>query len=160
MKAQLTRSRKDRVIFGVCGGLAEYFGVDAVIIRLAFVIFTILEWPGILLYIILAIIIPEAEKEDMTEKQTIDETVENLGEQLKISGEKLEEKVEEFGEELVTERPKRAMWLGAILILLGLFFFLNRLGFLWWLRGDIFLPLVLILLGVWLLISHTRGGND
>ncbi len=160
MKARLTRSRKDRIIFGVCGGLAEYFGVDAVIIRLAFVIFTILEWPGILLYIILAIIVPEAEKEDMTEKQTIDETVENLGEQLKISGEKLEEKVEEFGEELVTERPKRAMWLGAILILLGLFFFLNRLGFLWWLRGDIFLPLVLILLGVWLLISHTRGGND
>ena len=160
MKARLTRSRKDRIIFGVCGGLAEYFGVDAVIIRLAFVIFTILEWPGILLYIILAIIVPEAEKEDMTEKQTTDETVENLGEQLKISGEKLEEKVEEFGEELVTERPKRAMWLGAILILLGLFFFLNRLGFLWWLRGDIFLPLVLILLGVWLLISHTRGGND
>ena len=160
MKARLTRSRKDRIIFGVCGGLAEYFGVDAVIIRLAFVIFTILEWPGILLYIILAIIIPEAEKEDMTEKQTIDETVENLGEQLKISGEKLEEKVEEFGEELFTEQPKRAMWLGAILILLGLFFFLNRLGFLWWLRGDIFLPLVLILLGVWLLISHTRGGND
>lgn len=160
MKARLTRSRKDRIIFGVCGGLAEYFGVDAVIIRLAFVIFTILEWPGILLYIILAIIVPEAEKEDMTEKQTIDETVENLGEQLKISGEKLEEKVEEFGEELVTERPKRAMWLGVILILLGLFFFLNRLGFLWWLRGDIFLPLVLILLGAWLLISHTRGGND
>lgn len=160
MKAQLTKSRKDRIIFGVCGGLAEYFGVDAVIIRLAFVIFTILEWPGILLYIILAIIIPEAGKEDMAEKQTIDETVEDLGEQLKISGEKLEEKVEEFGEELVTERPKRAMWLGAILILLGLFFFFNRLGFLWWLREDIFLPLVLILLGAWLLISYTRGGND
>lgn len=160
MKARLTRSRKDRIIFGVCGGLAEYFGVDAVIIRLAFVIFTIIEWPGILLYIILAIIIPEAEKEDMTEKQTIGETVENSGEQLKISGEKLEEKVEEFGEELVTEQPKRAMWLGAILILLGLFLFLDRLGFLWWLREDIFLPLVLILLGAWLLISYTRGGND
>jgi len=160
MKARLTRSRKDRIIFGVCGGLAEYFGVDAVIIRLAFVIFTIIEWHGILLYIILAIIIPEAEKEDMTEKQTIDETVENLGEQLKISGEKLEEKVEEFSEELVTERPKRAMWLGAFMILLGLFFLFNRLGFLWWLRGDIFLPLVLILLGAWLLISNTRGGND
>ena len=41
---------------------------------------------------------------------------------MKISGEKLEEKVDEFGEELVTQRPKRAMWLGAILILLGLFF--------------------------------------
>lgn len=160
MKARLTRSRKDRVIFGVCGGLAEYFGVDAVIIRLAFVVFTIIEWPGILLYIILAIIIPEAEKEDMTEKQTIDKTVENLGEELKISGEKLEEKVDKFEEELVTERPKRSMWLGAILILLGLFFLIDRLGFLWWLREDIFLPLVLILLGAWLLISYIRGGND
>jgi len=160
MKARLTRSRKDRVISGVCGGLAEYFGIDAVIIRLAFVVFTIIEWPGILLYIILAIIIPEAEKEDNTEKQTIDETVENLGEQLKISGEKLEEKVDEFGEELVTERPKRSMWLGTILILLGLFFLIDKLGFLWWLREDLFLPLVLILLGAWLLISYTRGGND
>lgn len=156
----MTRSRKDRVISGVCGGLAEYFGIDAVIIRLAFVVFTIIEWPGILLYIILAIIIPEAEKEDNTEKQTIDETVENLGEQLKISGEKLEEKVDEFGEELVTERPKRSMWLGTILILLGLFFLIDKLGFLWWLREDLFLPLVLILLGAWLLISYTRGGND
>jgi phage shock protein C len=160
MKARLTRSRKDRIIFGVCGGLAEYFGVDAVIIRLAFVVFTIIEWPGILLYIILAIIIPGAEKENMTEKQTIDKTVENLGEQLRISGEKLEEKVDEFGKELVTERPKRAMWLGTILILLGLFFLIDRLGFLWWLREDLFLPLVLILLGAWLLISYIRGGND
>lgn len=156
----MTRSRKDRIIFGVCGGLAEYFGVDAVIIRLAFVVFTIIEWPGILLYIILAIIIPEAEKEDMTEKQTIDKTVENLGEELKISGEKLEEKVDKFEEELVTERPKRSMWLGTILIILGLFFLIDRLGFLWWLREDLFLPLVLILLGAWLLISYTRGGND
>jgi phage shock protein C len=59
MKARLTRSRNDSIIFVVCGGLAEYFGVDAVIIRLAFVIFTILEGTGILLYIILAIIVPE-----------------------------------------------------------------------------------------------------
>ena len=58
----MTRSRKDRIIFGVCGGLAEYFGIDAVIIRLAFVVFTIIEWLGVLLYIILAIIIPEAKK--------------------------------------------------------------------------------------------------
>ena len=156
----MTRSRKDRIIFGVCGGLAEYFGIDAVIIRLAFVVFTIIEWSGILLYIILAIIIPKTEKEDMTEKQAIDESIENLGEQLKISGEKLEEKVDEFSEELVTERPKRAMWLGTILILLGLFFLVDRLGFLWWLREDLFLPLVLILLGAWLLISYIRGGND
>ena len=62
MKARLTRSRKDRIIFGVCGGLAEYFRVDAVIIRLVFVIFTILEWPAILLYIILAIIVPDGKR--------------------------------------------------------------------------------------------------
>ena len=160
MKAQLTKSRKDRIIFGVCGGLAEYFSVDAVIVRLAFVLLIIIEWPAILLYIMLAIIMPDAEKHDITQRKNIEENVENLEEQLKISGEQLENKVQELSEEFVTERPERVKWLGFILILLGLFFFLKRWGFLWWLRGDIFMPLILILLGVWLLISYTRGRND
>lgn len=44
------------MIFGVCGGLAEYLGLDATIVRLALVAFTFFGGSGLLLYIILAII--------------------------------------------------------------------------------------------------------
>ena len=54
---RLYRSRKDRIIFGVCGGLGQYFDVDPIIIRLIWLIF-ICMGAGILVYLIAAIIIP------------------------------------------------------------------------------------------------------
>ncbi len=61
-KKKLTRS-KNRMIAGVCGGLAEYFGIDATLTRIAYVLISILSaaFPGLLAYIILMIIIPKAE---------------------------------------------------------------------------------------------------
>ena len=56
---RLYRSINDRQIAGVCGGLAEYFEVDPTIVRLVFVALALVGGPGILLYIIMAIVIPE-----------------------------------------------------------------------------------------------------
>jgi len=57
----LRRSSSDRILFGVCGGLGEYFGVDPVWFRLLFVLFGLPGGvPGILLYLICLVIIPEA----------------------------------------------------------------------------------------------------
>lgn len=58
---RLLRSRTDRQIAGVCGGLGEYFNIDPTIVRLLFVIGTFLSagGGGIILYIILAVVIPE-----------------------------------------------------------------------------------------------------
>ncbi|MDD1677366.1 MAG: PspC domain-containing protein [Methanomicrobiales archaeon] len=56
---KLYRSREDRMIFGVCGGIGEYFAVDSNIIRLLWIIFG-LTGAGIVVYILAAIIIPEA----------------------------------------------------------------------------------------------------
>jgi phage shock protein C len=58
---RLARSRSDRMIAGVCGGLADYFGIDPVFIRLAFVLFEVLTAGagGILLYVVLWAIMPE-----------------------------------------------------------------------------------------------------
>ncbi len=47
------------MIAGVCAGLAEYFGIDATLIRLAFVVFTFMGGSGLLAYIIAAIVIPD-----------------------------------------------------------------------------------------------------
>ncbi|MDD3183812.1 MAG: PspC domain-containing protein [Anaerostipes sp.] len=57
-KKKLYKSRIDNKICGVCGGLAEYFDVDSTLVRLAMVIVGL--WgPGIILYIIAAIIMPD-----------------------------------------------------------------------------------------------------
>ncbi|MGB9824931.1 MAG: PspC domain-containing protein [Candidatus Hydrothermia bacterium] len=55
---KLVRKRKGRVLGGVCAGLAEYFNVDVVLIRLIFVAFTLAWASGLLLYILAWIIIP------------------------------------------------------------------------------------------------------
>ncbi len=58
----LRRSRTDRVIAGVCGGVGRYLGVDPVLIRVAFVVLAIAGGGGFLLYVLGWILIPE-EKE-------------------------------------------------------------------------------------------------
>lgn len=55
---RLYRSRIDNKIAGVCGGLAQYFDVDPVIIRLIWIFFIFLGGSGIILYIIAWIIVP------------------------------------------------------------------------------------------------------
>jgi phage shock protein C len=55
----LRRSRDDRVIGGVCGGLGRYFGIDPVILRIAFVLLLLAGGAGLLLYVIAWIAIPE-----------------------------------------------------------------------------------------------------
>ena len=56
MERTLRKSNQDSMVFGVCGGLGEYFGIDSSILRILLVLFTFLGGSGILLYIILAII--------------------------------------------------------------------------------------------------------
>lgn len=57
---RLYRSRTDRKIAGVCGGLAEYFNIDPVIVRIiAFILLLPGGLPGLLPYIVLWIIVPE-----------------------------------------------------------------------------------------------------
>lgn len=55
---KLYRSKKEKMICGVCGGIAEYFNIDPTIIRLAWALFG-LTGSGILVYFIAAVIIPD-----------------------------------------------------------------------------------------------------
>ena len=54
---RLTRSETDKKIAGVCGGLAEYFDVDPILVRVAFVAAALMGF-GVLLYIVLWIVLP------------------------------------------------------------------------------------------------------
>ena len=57
----LRRSRKERMLAGVCAGLAHHFALDVTLVRVLYVLVSILSaaFPGILVYIILWIVIPE-----------------------------------------------------------------------------------------------------
>ena len=60
----LRRSRSNRQIAGVVGGLAEYFGVDPTLLRVAYVVISIVSaaFPGILVYVLLWLLVPEADE--------------------------------------------------------------------------------------------------
>ena len=58
MEKRLQRSRTEKMIGGVCGGLAEYFNVDPTLLRILWVIVTLAGGAGLLLYIILWVIMP------------------------------------------------------------------------------------------------------
>jgi phage shock protein C len=56
---RLYRRRDGRVVAGVCAGLAAYFGVDVILIRLAFAVFTIFWGLGVLIYFVAWAVVPE-----------------------------------------------------------------------------------------------------
>ncbi|OOG47172.1 PspC domain-containing protein [Rhodanobacter sp. C01] len=60
MEKRLHRSRSDRKLAGVCGGIAEYYGWDPTLVRVAWIVLTLLGGSGILIYLIMWLVMPEA----------------------------------------------------------------------------------------------------
>ena len=57
---KLYKSNRNKMIDGVCGGIAEYFGIDPTVVRLAVVVLSLMGFSGVIAYILAAIIIPRA----------------------------------------------------------------------------------------------------
>jgi phage shock protein C len=73
-RARLHRSRQQRLLFGVCGGLAEYFGVDPTIVRVAFVVAALIPPLGALSlvgYALLAVIVPTEGAEHLPGREAL-----------------------------------------------------------------------------------------
>lgn len=155
MEKRLYRSRSDRMVWGVCGGLAKYFEIDPVIIRLVAVLSIFISGLGILAYIILAIVVPlessaATEPKDIMKEnvQEMKETATQLGQELRSTfGSK------EASGEVAKERHRARNILGIILIVLGVIFLLANFGFPWlrylW-------PLVVIAIGALIIFSSRR----
>lgn len=56
---KLCKSSNDKKLAGVCGGIAEYFGIDSTIVRLALIVFCCMGGSGLFAYILAAIVMPE-----------------------------------------------------------------------------------------------------
>lgn len=68
---KLYRSKSDRFITGVCGGIADYFGIDSNLVRILFVIMSFMGGIGIILYITALIILPENPHEEYSPRKAV-----------------------------------------------------------------------------------------
>ena len=136
---KLYRSRRDRMIGGVCAGLAEYFGLDVTLIRIIFLVSILFGGTGILIYLISIIVIPEnpEEKEHPSPRET-------------------ERKPAETS----------LLW-GALLIAVGAMFLLDRMDiipldyfFSFRYSFRLLLPLFLILIGLFIIVRKENGSNN
>lgn len=59
---KLTRSRDDKMIAGVCGGIAEYFDMDPTVVRVGYVVLSFFSagFPGLIVYLVLMLLMPQA----------------------------------------------------------------------------------------------------
>lgn len=75
MKKRLTRSKENKKIFGVCGGIAKYFDMDPTIIRLLWIIAGLVFGGGIIAYFLAALIMPQEKPEEKIDVVDIDEKI-------------------------------------------------------------------------------------
>ena len=73
-RKELRRSATDVKICGVCGGIAEFFGIDSNLVRLIWVAISLFAGTGILLYIIAAVLMPKAQNEVVKQENSGDNT--------------------------------------------------------------------------------------
>ncbi|WP_054949986.1 PspC domain-containing protein [Numidum massiliense] len=64
MRRRLCKSSYDRWMFGVCGGIAEYFGLDAALVRIVWLIAALFFGTGVLMYFVLFILMPSDDRYD------------------------------------------------------------------------------------------------
>jgi phage shock protein C len=127
---RLTRSQHDRMLGGVCSGLARAWQLDVTLIRLVFVLLALAGGTGILLYLLLLILMPVEGSDAATwEANPIPDS----------------------------ERQRRTTLLvGGGLILMGAWLLLGRIPAFHWITLRNLGPLLLIALGIWLIANHTR----
>jgi phage shock protein C len=61
---RITRSQSDRLLTGVCGGVADYFSIDPTMVRLIWIFFTLFGGSGLLAYIIATLLIPDSNSQE------------------------------------------------------------------------------------------------
>lgn len=92
-KGKLYRSRKNRIIAGICGGLAEHFEVDTTLVRIIFLVLSLIHGIGVLFYLIFWIMTPEApDGEEGLRGESTKEFVEDIERELEALKEKIKQK--------------------------------------------------------------------
>jgi len=144
-KKKLYRSRKNCIIGGVCGGIAEYFDIDPVLIRIIAVLTIFANGIGIIAYIIAWIIIPQnpgqvLEKEKGGLREKAEGIAQNIGEEIRKGS---------------NNNRKHSRVIGGLILLgLGILFLINN--FLPRFNFGRFWPLILVIVGLAILAGSFK----
>jgi phage shock protein C len=169
MSNRLHKSSTNRVIAGVCGGLGEYFGVDATFVRLLFVLLTIFQGIGLLAYIVLWIVMPRESSLDLAPRDVVRENFDNLRSEAEQWGDQFrgtpgtpapppmtaEGEIPTYA---VAPRTtaNRQLLAGLTLLVLGVLFLLDNLHVFWWFNWGQMWPVLLIVIGLFLIYQRSR----
>ncbi|MDD5231746.1 MAG: PspC domain-containing protein [Candidatus Marinimicrobia bacterium] len=142
---KLYRSDQQKIVAGVCGGIAEYFEIDPVLIRLIWIVLIVFGGTGILAYLIAWIVIPTRQmknEEPVVKEEPVVETPESKPQ--------------------AQSQNMRLFW-GIVLILIGLLIVANQF---WWpldffrlvIKGifKFFIPAILIVLGIFIILQGSE----
>lgn len=131
---RLSRSRHDIMIAGVAAGIADYFDLDPALIRIAFILITLLGGSGILAYLVLWLVLPKEGSLNQAPEA-----------QIKANAAEIKSRAED----LVDRAPKtsnRNLW-GIFLVLFGLTLLLQNFGLARFLDWGRLWPILLIVAG-------------
>jgi phage shock protein PspC (stress-responsive transcriptional regulator) len=121
---KLYRSRENKIIAGICGGIGKYFNIDPTLVRILWILFLFAGGAGIIAYIIAWIIIPLKSKAKNEAEVNVK-----------------------------SPQDQGVLWGSIILIVIGVILLFHGLGFLWGGLIRLW-PLILIAIGVALLIKY------
>jgi phage shock protein C len=154
MNKRLYRSKSNKMLAGVCGGLAEYFGVDPTIIRIAYLAISLIISPlflgGVVIYIIAAIVIPQDEgsfpgNSTRQANEGFSEDASNM-------------KADEWDKQVNYDAGKNRIVLGAALVVIGVLFLLKQLVF--WFDYKYIIPLIVVGVGIYIIYKGGKGGDE
>lgn len=142
---QLYKSKSNKIIAGVAGGIAEYLEIDPIIIRLLFIVLAFINGSGILLYILLMIIMPEKASES---GKTSEEASYSSKEEKSAQTPKTKE---------AKEGTNTLNLIGILIVLVGVALLIEQLfPSLFFIRWDIVWIVALIGIGILLIYKSTR----
>ena len=160
MTTKLYRSRTNKMVAGVCGGLGEYLNLDAMLVRLFFVLLGLASAGALALiaYMIMWAVLPYPEAGEAGAPDTVRANADEISAKARTMGDDLREALQGRNREA-------GMIVGGGLVLLGLVFLADNLN-IWWLRWfnlDMLWPILLIAAGgalIWRRMSQTQTTAD
>ena len=151
MQNHLYRSTTDKMLGGVCAGLGKYLNIDITIVRLFFVVLSMVGGLGPLLYLVLWVVVPPENH------------VTAPGQSGNLDGEELKERAgmvrDDFVNAVSSPNQNVARYIGIALVLMGGFLILKQMNVPWlsWLNSGVIWAALILIAGIALLVRGTRG---
>ncbi|HEV8469572.1 MAG TPA: PspC domain-containing protein [Candidatus Limnocylindria bacterium] len=177
--ARLERSTTNRMIAGVCGGIAEYLAIDSTVVRVLFFLMILFTGGlGLILYVALVFLMPLPGRPATSFATSAGATVEEVADQLRKTADDISKSFRDrpqsdtapSGEGAATTTPvvvdpqarareteRRRMAFGYLLMALGVIFLLGNAGLFRVVQWQVVWPVVLIAVGALLLVQRVRS---